>query len=109
MLVGESSTMASEAACLGTHALFVSRSGRGVNDEQEVRYGLVHNFTGGAEDRALERVADLLARDDLKADAAARRERLLAETIDVTAFLVEYFESGLQDMRRAKAAGGEGG
>ena len=94
MFVGESSTMASEAAILGTHALFVSRSGRGVNDEQEARYGLVHNFNGGTEEHALRRAHDLLHRADLKADALDRRNRLLADTIDVTGFLVSYVESG---------------
>jgi len=45
LLVGESATMASEAACLGVPAVYVSPHGRGYTDEQERRYGLVHNFT----------------------------------------------------------------
>lgn len=93
LLVSESSTMASEAAILGTHAVFVSRSGRGVNDEQEARYGLVHNFNGGTEEQALRCVSDLLQKADLKPDALERRQRLLADTIDVTASLVSYIES----------------
>ena len=92
MLVGESATMASEAAVLGTHALFVSTTGRGYTDEQEKRYGLVHNFTHKQEREALERVEELLALPDLAADGQARRQRLLSERIDVTAWMVEYFE-----------------
>jgi len=95
LLVGESATMASEAAVLGTHALFVSRTGRGYTDEEERRYGLVHNFTHQQEDAALQRIEALLARPDLKADALRRRERLLADKIDVTGWMVELFESGL--------------
>jgi predicted glycosyltransferase len=95
LLVGESATMASEAAVLGTHALFVSRTGRGYTDEEERRYGLVHNFTHEQEGAALARIEALLARPDLKADAMRRRELLLADKIDVTGWMVELFENGL--------------
>ncbi|MCZ6774370.1 MAG: hypothetical protein O7G83_20625 [Proteobacteria bacterium] len=93
LLVGESSTMASEAACLGTHSLFVSKSGRGVNYEQEERYCLVHNFTGGTSEESLKCVQTLLSRPDLKQDAMRRRDALLRDTIDVTGFFINYFES----------------
>lgn len=94
LLVGESATMASEAAVLGTHALFVSKTGRGYTDEQEADYGLVHNFTDRQADAALAEVDRLLALDDLKEDARRRRRRLLAEKIDVTAWMVDFFERG---------------
>lgn len=96
LLVGESATMASEAAVLGTHALFVSKTGRGYTDEQEARYGLVHNFDHRQEDEALARVEELLGAEDLQADGRRRRERLLAEKIDVTGWMVDYFEAGLR-------------
>lgn len=92
LLVGESATMASEAAVLGTHAIFVSTTGRGYTDEQEASYGLVHNFTHQQEKEAFARVEELLDLPDLAADAAARRQRLLAEKIDVTAWMVNFFE-----------------
>jgi len=44
LLYGDSATMASEAACLGTPAIYVDDRGRGYTDEQERRYGLVFNF-----------------------------------------------------------------
>ncbi len=92
LLVGESATMASEAAVLGCHAVLVSKTGRGYTDEQEARYGLVHNFTDRQEGEALARVRELLAREGLKADASERRERLLSERIDVTGWMLEYFD-----------------
>jgi len=104
LVVGESSTIASEAACLGTHAVFVSKSGRGVNDEQEERYGLVRNFNGARQRDALEYVQQLSAGDArvLKDDAMARRARLLDDTVDVTQFLIDYAENA--DASAAKAA-----
>jgi predicted glycosyltransferase len=102
LLVGESSTMASEAACLGTKALFVSRSGRGVNDEQEARYGLVRTFHGEEVTAAADYLGKLLAAGDQKTAARESRERLLSENIDVTGFLVSYFTSGCADTSRSR-------
>ena len=45
LLYGESSTMASEAAVLGTPAIFIDDIGRGYTDEQESNYEIVYNFT----------------------------------------------------------------
>lgn len=103
LLVGESSTMASEAACLGTHAVFVSKSGRGVNDEQERRYGLVRNFTGGREAEALGWLEHLARRDpaEIKGEALAQREAMLADVVDVTGFLVDFVETGSTQKARA--------
>lgn len=95
LLVGESATMASEAAVLGTHAVFVSKTGRGYTTEQERRYGLVYNFTDRQEHEALSKVEELLAHEDLKADAGVRRQRLLAEKVDVTAWMLDLFERRL--------------
>ncbi|MEM9012339.1 MAG: hypothetical protein AAGE18_14000 [Pseudomonadota bacterium] len=93
LFVGESSTMASEAACLGTKALFVSSTGRGVNDEQEARYGLVTCLHDRDEAKALAWVKAAVEDRDLTAKAAEGYERLKADTVDVTGFLVDFFET----------------
>ena len=92
LLVGESATMASEAAVLGTHALFVSRTGRGYTDEQQQRYGLVHCFADTQGKEALAEVERLMGKVDLKLDAEKRRRRLLEEKIDVTRWMVNFLE-----------------
>ena len=101
LIVGESSSMSAEAAVLGSQAVFVSSSRRGFCDEIEARYGLVHTFTHREEGEALARVKELVERPDLKADAARRRERLLAENADITDWLVDFFESGAVEAARA--------
>ena len=45
LLYGESATMASESAVLGTPAIFIDNSGRGYTDEQEEQYEIVFNFS----------------------------------------------------------------
>lgn len=91
--VGESATMASECAVLGVPAVYAARTGRGYTDEQERRYGLVrHISTLTAE--ALEAAIDwLLARDPRENDHA--RAQLLAETIDVSRYVVDCIESAV--------------
>jgi len=93
LLVGESATMASEAACLGVPAVYISPHGRGYTDDQERRYGLVHNFTGAR--FAADWVADVerLAQDPALGERArASHARLLAEKIDVTSWMLELLE-----------------
>lgn len=105
VVAGESSTMASEAACLGAHAVFVSKSGRGVNDEQEALYGVVRNFNGGREADALSYLDSLTQLNplDIKRQAQERRARMLRDVVDVTAFLIDFVERKSTDAARAAA------
>jgi uncharacterized protein len=94
LLVGESATMASEAACLGVKAVYISPHGRGYTDDQESRYGLVANFTGARfHDDWVSEVERLAADPELRARSQAARARLLAEKIDVTDWMLRLFES----------------
>jgi uncharacterized protein len=92
LFVGESATMSSEAAVLGVPAVFVATTGRGYTDDEEKRYGLVRHFTEDRYDQAVAAI-EKLAADSPREFGRAARERLLAEKIDVTAWMVEYFES----------------
>lgn len=58
LLVGESATMASECAVLGTPAIYISNSQRGYTQEQQEKYDLVHYFTD--EDEAIKDAITLL-------------------------------------------------
>lgn len=93
LLVGESATMASEAACLGVRAVYISPHGRGYTDEQERRYGLVHNFTGARFASDWARAAVSLAEDGSAVERArAARQQLLADKIDLTAWMLQLLE-----------------
>lgn len=91
LLVGESATMSSEAAVLGVPAVFIATTGRGYTDDQERRYGLVRHFTDDQYDKALSAI------DETLTDSADRwqeaRQVLLKEKIDVTAWMIDYFET----------------
>jgi uncharacterized protein len=93
MLVGESATMASECAVLGVPAIYVSPLGRGYTDDQEQRYGLVHNFTGARFHEDFVATAERLAADPALGERARNaRARLLADKADVTEWMLDFFE-----------------
>jgi predicted glycosyltransferase len=92
MLVGESATMASEAAVLGVPAFYIADTGRGYTDEEERRFGLVWNFKRRDAARALAKIQELLARPTLREDMLAARTHLLQERIDVTDWLIDYVD-----------------
>lgn len=88
---GESATMASECAVLGVPAVYAANTGRGYMDEQEVRYGLVHNARS-LDPATLEQAMDwLLSFPDGRAQAL--RQKLLDDTFDVSAFVASVIEA----------------
>lgn len=91
LLFGESGTMTSEAAVLGTTAIFLNDNGLGYTDEEEKKYGLVYNFTESPEHQtdAIEKAIELLQNPNLKEENVQKRERLLRDTIDTTQFMIE--------------------
>lgn len=99
LLFGESATMASESAQLGVPSIFLSTSSRGYTDEQERLYKMVFNFNGvkAIEEDALQCAEQILADPNSPQIFQERRERMLADVVDVTAFIadtVEHFARG---------------
>jgi predicted glycosyltransferase len=90
LLYGESSTMATEAAVLGTHAIFLDYTGRGYTDELENDFGLVSNFRLDRESqmKSIRRATELLTTNDLRETGKRKRLRLLERKIDGTEFML---------------------
>lgn len=95
LYMGESATMASESAILGTPAIFVSTSTRGYTNEQGKRYGLVYTFSDPktAQQDGLEMAMQLLGDEDVKHKWRMKRDVMLRDKIDVTKFVVELVEN----------------
>jgi predicted glycosyltransferase len=99
LLYGESATMASEGAVLGIPAIFVHHKGCGYTHELEQKYGLVFNFSNSLvqQQRSIARAVELLKTRDTKKQWQEKRARLLAESIDLPAFMawliMEYPQS----------------
>ncbi len=89
--IGESATMASESAVLGVPAVYAAETGRGYTDEQESRYGLVHNVRT-LEWSTLESSVDAVLRHPTDFWRKSR-STLLGDTVDVARFAANLIES----------------
>ncbi len=89
LYIGEGATMASECAMLGTPAIYVNTLTAGTLEEQE-KYGLLFGFRDGR--GVMEKAVELLNTPDLKGEWLKRRDKMLEEKIDVTAFIVKFIE-----------------
>jgi hypothetical protein len=69
----------------------IATTGRGYIDDQERRYGHVRHFVEDDYDQAIAAVEELFAWNPRERGQQAR-ERLLEDKIDVTRWMVDYFE-----------------
>ena len=85
--------MASEAAFLGTPSIFISSLAGTMGNfiELEESYDLLYSYTddNAAQGKAME----ILQNPHCKEISKTKRERLLKDKIDVTAFIIQFIES----------------
>ncbi|NDV46041.1 DUF354 domain-containing protein [Paludibacter sp. 221] len=95
MLIGDSQTMTTEAAVLGTPAIRCnSFAGRiSVFEEEEHVYQLVYSFLPSEFDNVMKKVEEILSYSDIKGLWAERRQKFLLDKIDVTAFFTWFIEN----------------
>ncbi len=95
LYLGDSQTMAAEAAVLGTPSLrfndFVGRLG--YLEELEHKYGLTYGIRTTEPRRLYEMIEKLLYTPNLQEEWQVRRSKMLADKIDVTAFMVWLIEN----------------
>jgi predicted glycosyltransferase len=91
LYLGDSQTMASEAAVLGVPSLRMNSFVGKISylEEQEKKYSLTYGFKPADFNKMLAKIDELLAMPGLKAEWQRRRQKMLEEKIDVTAYLVE--------------------
>jgi len=101
LYVGDSGTMATEAAVLGTPAIrscsMADENDLGNFIELEERFNLLYSFVD--EGRMIETAKRILANPESQSVWQKRRERLLAEKIDVTAYARTQLETLASDSK----------
>ena len=97
LYIGEGATMASEAALLGIPSIYVNPLTAGSLEEEE-RYGLLYRIPD--ENEAIERAIALMNTAGVRADWQRKRQRLLQDKIDVTAWMVDFVEGYVLRTRR---------
>ncbi len=102
MCIGEGATVAVESALLGTPAIYISSliGTMGNFIELENKYGLILNYNDSAQ--ALDKAVELLQSPDLKNSWIKKRDKLLEDKIDVTAFIVWFIENYPDSFKKIK-------
>ncbi|MCK5345544.1 MAG: DUF354 domain-containing protein [Candidatus Heimdallarchaeota archaeon] len=95
LVYGESATMVSEAAVLGTPGIFIDDTGRYYTTEQEQDYGLVFNYSESLADQnaSIKKGVDILKDDTAEKNWRQKMIKILKDKIDVTSFLVWFVEN----------------
>ena len=95
LYIGDSQTMAAEAGVLGTPFIrfndFVGKIG--YLKELEEKYKLGFGFKTDQADEMLDKLKELLQMKNIKQEWRKRRQKMLLDKIDVTAFLVWFVEN----------------
>ena len=95
MVIGDSQTMAAEAAVLGTPSIrfndFVGKLG--YLEELEHKYGLTYGIKTSEPELLFNKIDKLLSMKDLKKEWEKRKHKMLSEKIDFTAFMIWLFEN----------------
>jgi len=102
LLYGESATMASECAILGTPSIFLNNAGIGYTDELEKNYGAVFNFKESREDqeKSIKKGIEILQDDNSKLKWSYKREAILNNKIDVTKFITNFIENTYSSLHK---------
>jgi uncharacterized protein len=102
MFIGDSQTMASEAAVLGIPSLrcnsFAGRISYLV--EQEDKYGLTFSFHPSEFNLLVDKLNMLLSMNNLSSEWQRRKERMLIDKLDITTFLVWLVENHPSSTKR---------
>lgn len=98
LYIGEGGTMAAEAAILGTPAIHIESTSSGIATgelsgnflELRDKYGLLYFYPD--QNQALEKAISILEDKNSKKEWQKRREKLLKDKIDVTAWMTDFIE-----------------
>ena len=94
MFIGDSQTMTSEAAVLGTPS-FKCNSFAGIlsiPNELEKKYGLCYSYLPHKFDEFISHINSVLSDNNIKEKWMVKREKMLNDKIDTTAFLVWFIK-----------------
>ena len=104
IFIGDSQTMTSEAAVMGTPAVKCNSfaGNLSVPNELENKYNLCYSFLPQQFDLMIEKIIELVHTPDLKKEWNFRKERMLKDKIDVTAFWSWFIDSYPQSIKELK-------
>ncbi len=92
LFVGESTTMAAEAAVLGVPSVCLNDMELGYISELADQYGLIFKYDSapGSQNAAINKAVELAGRKDARREWQQRRQRMLGDKTDVTGFITSF-------------------
>jgi predicted glycosyltransferase len=90
LYIGEGATMASECAMLGTPAIYINSLTSGTLEKQE-KYGLLFGYSSF--EKVMEKIREIINTPNFKEELQYKRQNMLSEMIDVSAFLVWFIQN----------------
>jgi len=95
LFIGDSQTMTSEAAVLGTPAFRCNDfAGKiSVMDEKEDKYGLSYNYLPKDFNKMYVKLEKVISKKDFKKEFQQKRESMLSDKIDLSKFMIWLFEN----------------
>ena len=95
LLYGESATMISEGAVLGTPGIYIDNTGRFYTKELENKYGMVFNFSESEHDQmdSIDKGLEILTNVDKQSLWSMRKKNMLRHKIDTSSFMVWFIEN----------------
>jgi uncharacterized protein len=106
LYIGDSQSMAMEAAILGTPGIrfnnFVDKVTVGVLDELEYKYGMMFGINSKDQNKLFEKMSEFLSTPNLKEEYFLRREKMIKDKIDVTAFMIWFIENYPESIKTMK-------
>lgn len=96
LVVGESATMASEAAVLGVKAVFISDTKRGYTLEQESDYNLVKNFSNNEFPEVLDFIKDEFSDTTSLDKTQHAHKKLLSEKVNVAQYIAAEISNRIE-------------
>lgn len=95
LFIGESATMATECALLGTPSIYISTSRRGYTDELEHEYDMLYTFSdrNNGQTQAIEKALELLKDSHSKNLWKQKSNQLEKDKTNVTEYMCNFIES----------------
>lgn len=95
LFIGDSQTMTSEAAVLGTPAFRCNDfAGKiSVMDEKEEKYGLSFNYLPKDFDEMHVKLEEIISQENFKQEFIEKKQKMLSEKIDLSKFMIWLFEN----------------
>jgi uncharacterized protein len=89
LVYGESATMVSEGAMLGTPGIYIDNTGRYYTKDLEMNYGMVYNYSESIEDQLLSIQKGIeILKNENRESYVKKKDSMIQEKIDVTSLLI---------------------